>query len=73
MGLFLFISVNSYLSLGRTQNNNFSTFEMGVLRARSDEEAWQISMNELGVLHPIIRLNVMPFGIAMFNEDWAMK
>jgi len=29
--------------VGRTQNSDYSTFGMGVLRAHSDEEAWEVS------------------------------
>jgi uncharacterized protein YciI len=59
--------------VGRTQTTDPSTFGMGVLRAVSDEEAWQISVNDPGVINPIMRLNVMPFEIGMFNEDWAIE
>lgn len=63
----------NFCIVGRTQNNDYSTFGMGVLRAGSDEEAWQVSTNDPGVINPIMRLNVLPFGIAMVNEDWAVK
>jgi len=59
--------------VGRTQNNDFSTFSMGVLRAANVDEAWQISTKDPGVINPIMRLNVFPFGIAMVNEDWKMS
>ena len=55
---------------GRTQTSGYSTFGLGVLRAGSEQGAWQISKNDPGVIHPIMRLNVLPFAIAMSNQDW---
>ena len=61
----------AFCLIGRTQNSDFSTFGMGVLRAGSDEEAWQISANDPGVVNPVMRLDVLPFMVALFNEAWT--
>jgi len=63
----------TFCIVGRTQNSDYSTFGMGVLRASSIDEAWQISENDPGVTNPIMRLNVLPFGIAMYKEDWGIE
>jgi len=58
--------------VGRTQNSDYSTFGMGVLRADSDEVAWGISAMDPGVINPLMRLDVLPFGVAMYNESWEV-
>ena len=30
----------------------------------------QISANDPGVIHSIMRLDVLPFGVAIYNTDW---
>lgn len=56
--------------VGRTQTTGYSTFGMGVLRAGNEAEAWQISTQDPGVVNPLMRLDVLPFGIGMYNENW---
>ncbi|MFC1996931.1 YciI family protein [Chloroflexota bacterium] len=59
--------------VGRTQTHDYSTFGMGVLRASSNDEAWEISANDPGVINPVMRLKVLPFGISIYREDWEME
>lgn len=55
--------------VGRTQNADYSTFGASILRAGSDAEAWAICENDPAVIHRVMRLEVLPFGIAMVKQE----
>ena len=55
--------------VGRTQNTDFSTFGLGVLRANSDEAAWQIAANDPAIINRVMRLDVLPFGVSMVQQE----
>jgi uncharacterized protein YciI len=54
--------------VGRTLNSDYSTMGIGVLRANSEAEAWQIAENDPAVINRVMRLDVLPFGIAMVKK-----
>jgi uncharacterized protein YciI len=55
--------------VGRTQNTDYSTMGIGVLRANSAEAAWQIGENDPAVIHRVMRLDVLPFSITMVKTE----
>jgi uncharacterized protein YciI len=55
--------------VGRTLNSDYSTMGIGVLRASSEAEAWQIAENDPAVINRVMRLDVLPFGIAVIKKE----
>jgi len=54
--------------VGRTQNEDYSTFGWGIMRTTSEQEAWKIAENDPAVIQRVMRLDVLPFGVAMFTS-----
>jgi uncharacterized protein YciI len=57
--------------VGRTQNDDYSTMGIGVLRADSEAQAWQIAEQDPAVIQRVMRLDVLPFGIATVKTELA--
>jgi uncharacterized protein YciI len=55
--------------VGRTLNSDYSTMGIGVLRANSEAEAWHIAEQDPAVINRVMRLDVLPFGIAMVKKE----
>jgi uncharacterized protein len=55
--------------VGRTLNSDYSTMGIGVLRANSEVEAWQIAEQDPAVINRVMRLDVLPFSIAMVKSE----
>jgi uncharacterized protein len=64
---FMYLKANNekgvFCVVGRTLNTDFSTMGIGVLRAKNDAEAWEVSANDPAVINRVMRLDVLPFGI----------
>ena len=55
--------------VGRTLNSDYSTMGIGVLRANNDTEAWHIAEQDPAVINRVMRLDVLPFSIAMVKIE----
>lgn len=58
--------------VGRTQNNDYTTFGMAILRTEDLSSAWQISKRDPAVINRVMRLDVQPFEISMWNRDFSL-
>jgi uncharacterized protein len=59
--------------VGRSLNEDYSTFGIGVLRASSEADAWAIAENDPAVMHRVMRLELLPFGIAHSSKTYGNK
>jgi uncharacterized protein len=59
--------------VGRTLNADYSTFGIGVLRADSEAEAILIAENDPAIIHRVMRLELLPFGIAHISESYGKR
>jgi uncharacterized protein len=57
--------------VGRSLNTDYSTFGIGVLRAKSEAEAWAIGEGDPAIIHRVMRLEVAPFGIAHISKSYG--
>jgi uncharacterized protein YciI len=55
--------------VGRTLNNDYSTFGIAVFVAESDEAAREILYNDPAVKNRVMRGEVFPYRIALMNAD----
>ena len=64
---FMYLKANTekgaFCVVGRTLNTDYSTMGIGILRAKNDAEAWEVSANDPAVINRVMRLDVLPFGI----------
>jgi uncharacterized protein YciI len=56
--------------VGRSLNTDYSTLGIGVLKASSEAEAWAISEADPAIIQRVMRLDLLPFGIAHYNQDF---
>lgn len=61
---------NIFCLAGPILITDYSNFGMGVLRAKNDEEAWEIGENDPAVIKRVMRLDVLPFGIFQVQESY---
>lgn len=70
---FIYLKENTekgvFCMVGLTANTDYSMFGMGVIRAKSHAEAWEIAKNDPAVINRVMRLDVLPFGIAMVKKE----
>jgi uncharacterized protein len=56
---------------GRTQNNDYSSFGIVIIKADSDEEARRIVENDPSVKARVVRAELYPYKIALLKESNA--
>jgi uncharacterized protein len=55
---------------GPTLITDYSNFGLGILRAKSDEEAQMIGANDPAAIKRVMRLDVLPFVISQVQKDY---
>lgn len=55
--------------VGRTQNRDESTFGITIFKAASEEEARTVMNNDPAVVHGVMRAELFPYRIALFNAE----
>jgi uncharacterized protein YciI len=55
---------------GPTLITDYSNFGLGVLRAKSEDEAWDVSKGDPAVINRVMRLDVLPFGILRVQDGY---
>ncbi|MDQ7024054.1 MAG: YciI family protein [Anaerolineae bacterium] len=70
---FMYLQENTekgvFCMVGLTANTDYSMFGMGVIRAKSHSEAWEIGKNDPAVINRVMRLDILPFSIAMVKKE----
>lgn len=56
---------------GPTLVLDYSNFGAGVLRADNLDAAWEVARNDPAVINRVMRLDIMPFKVAYFAENFA--
>lgn len=49
---------------------DYSNFGLGILRAKSIEEAWELGENDPAVINRVMRLDILPFEIFRVQESY---
>lgn len=49
---------------------DYSNFGLGILRAKSEAEAWELGENDPAVINRVMRLDILPFGIFRVQEGY---
>jgi uncharacterized protein YciI len=57
--------------VGRSLNTDYSTLGIGVLKASSEAEAWAIAEADPAIIKRVMRLDLLPFGIAHYSESYG--
>lgn len=56
---------------GPTLVLDYSNFGTGLLRADSLEDAWQIGNNDPAVINRVMRLDILPFSVAYYQQGFV--
>jgi len=59
--------------VGRTLNTDHSTFGIGVLRAKDEDEAWKIGSDDPAIIRRVQALDILPFTIEAVNPAFRLE
>ena len=59
--------------VGRSLNADYSTLGIGVLRAKTEAEAWAIAEADPAIINRVMRLELTPFGIAHISQTYGKE
>ncbi|MBZ0295445.1 MAG: YciI family protein [Anaerolineae bacterium] len=60
------------LLAGRTLNTDYSSFGIAVFNAESEEAAWELAHNDPAVKKKVMRAEIYPYRMALFDPENAV-